>query len=176
MALKNNMGRMYRRMDRMPYTYIYSKNRRITWSHERKLKVHDQGAKLFTDLPYVVVLRARTRGVVVEASVEAARVAVYRALTKNFGKLGFSLRVLRRAHHLCRHHKLGTQAGADRLSSGMRQSFSPVYARAVRLEENDGLFQVRIAHENQLALVKQLLTKKCGVRLPLDKYISWSKT
>lgn len=176
MPQKKNIGRMYKSMDRGPYTYLFSKNKRLVWSQERKLKIHQQGnLQKWPDFQYRVQMKAKERGLIVESAVESARVATFRSLTRIMSRSAFGFKIVSRAHHLIRHHKLGTTAGADRLSSGMRKSFSPVYARGIRMEQGGILAQVRCDSLADTIRVKQLLRKKFGPRIPLKLSPSWSK-
>jgi len=76
-------------------------------------------------------------------ALEAARVAANRALVKNCGSLGYHIKVRVYPHHVIRHNKQAAGAGADRISSGMRNSFGKPVGTAARVDEGQPIFTVR---------------------------------
>lgn len=65
-------------------------------------------------------------------ALESARQTATRYLEKTLGKRGFHLKVRVYPHHILRENKMATGAGADRVQSGMRQSFGKPIGRAAR--------------------------------------------
>jgi large subunit ribosomal protein L10e len=68
-------------------------------------------------------------------ALEAARQTANRCLEKNLGKRGFYLKLRVFPHHIMRENKMATGAGADRVQSGMRQSFGKPVGKAARVKK-----------------------------------------
>nr|MDO8086366.1 50S ribosomal protein L16 [Candidatus Sigynarchaeum springense] len=68
-----------------------------------------------------------------DATLEAARSSVNRALREDIGKGGFLFKVRPHPYRVYRENKLMGFAGADRISSGMRESFGKPIGRCALL-------------------------------------------
>jgi len=112
------------------------------------------------------VIRAKTNLQVRSNSLESSRQVAVKYLESNLGKTGFMFRLHKFPHHILRENALASGAGADRLSTGMKQSFGKPIGIAAQVHEGDILFEVR--SDNEAAAKKALHLIKC--KLPN----SWS--
>lgn len=76
-------------------------------------------------------------------AIESARVSANRLLVKNCGALGYHIKVRVYPHHVLRHNKQAAGAGADRISSGMRNAFGKPVGSAARVSAGQELFTIR---------------------------------
>jgi large subunit ribosomal protein L10e len=93
-------------------------------------------------------------------ALEAARISANKALTKFCGKDGFHLRMRVHPFHIIRINKQLSCAGADRLSSGMRQAFGRPYGKVARLQIGQVVMSVRSKESNQPHLQEALRRAK----------------
>ena len=93
-------------------------------------------------------------------ALEAARIAANKALVKFCGKDGFHLRMRVHPFHIIRINKQLSCAGADRLSSGMRQAFGRPYGKVARLHIGQVVMSVRSKDANQPHLMEALRRAK----------------
>jgi large subunit ribosomal protein L10e len=108
------------------------------------------------DFPCVVHLVSDEREQLSSEALEAARIAANKALTKFCGKDGFHLRMRAHPFHIIRINKQLSCAGADRLSSGMRQAFGRPYGMVARVDIGQALISVRSKESNRSHLVEAL--------------------
>lgn len=95
------------------------------------------------DFEAVIHLVAQERCQIRHTALESSRIAANRVLVRNCGALGYHLKVRVYPHHVLRHNKQAAGAGADRISSGMRQSFGKPVSTAARVEAGQPIFTVR---------------------------------
>jgi len=93
-------------------------------------------------------------------ALEAARIAANKALVKFCGKEGFHLRMRVHPFHIIRINKQLSCAGADRLSSGMRQAFGRPYGKVARLHIGQVVMSVRSKESNEAHLMEALRRAK----------------
>ena len=98
------------------------------------------------DFPVVLTLRVKNRVQIRHTSIEAGRIAANKVLNGQIGVANYHMTVRAYPHVVLRENKLATGAGADRVSSGMRQGFGKTVGTAARLERNQ-------AHEVPLPLL-----------------------
>lgn len=67
-------------------------------------------------------------------TMEAIRITINRRLVEALGKDGFHLRIRSHPYDVYREHAMMSFAGADRISSGMRQSFGRPVGKCCRLK------------------------------------------
>jgi len=77
-------------------------------------------------------------------ALEAARVALHKALEKNVGKGNYFAKILVYPHHVLRENLLATGAGADRFQTGMRQSFGKMISTAAQVRGGQNVVEVRV--------------------------------
>jgi len=123
-----------------------------------KLRIYDVGNKLapLEDFPCVVHLVSDEREQLSSEALEAARIAANKALVKFCGKDGFHLRMRAHPYHVIRINKQLSCAGADRLSSGMRQAFGRPYGMVARVDIGQILMSVRAKETHRDNLVESL--------------------
>lgn len=97
-------------------------------------------------------------------ALEAARQSVHHELEENLlGQYYFSVRVY--PHHILRENKMLTGAGADRMQTGMSQSFGSNIGRAAFVKEGQDIFIVAISSEKAMRLARGFL-EKIKAKLP----------
>ena len=97
---------------------------------------------LKADFPIKITLRVENRVQIRHTALESGRIAANRVL----GKLGVSnyhFTVRTYPHMVLRENKMATGAGADRVSSGMRNSFGKNVGTAARLERGQAVYTIR---------------------------------
>lgn len=81
-------------------------------------------------------------------AIESARLEANRYLANKIPE-NFYLKVLAYPHNVLREHKMGTTAGADRLSRGMVHAYGKAVSVAARLNEGQALFMVKTKRGNE---------------------------
>lgn len=92
--------------------------------------------------PIMVSLKVTDRVQVRHTSLEASRIAANRVMNKRVGVANYHLKVRPYPHNVLRENKLATGAGADRVSSGMRNSFGKNVGMAARMERNQAVLTI----------------------------------
>ncbi|MFH1823184.1 MAG: 50S ribosomal protein L16 [archaeon] len=90
-------------------------------------------------------------------SLEASRQLVNRHLEKNY-KTNYYFRVMVYPHHILRENKMLTGAGADRMQTGMSQSFGKPTSVAAQVKKGQKLFSVA-CNKDQIPFVRTLISK-----------------
>ncbi|MCQ2086040.1 MAG: 50S ribosomal protein L16 [archaeon] len=106
-----------------------------------KISQFDMG-NLTAEFPVRLTLKCKNRVQIRHSSLEAGRIAANRILTKDAGIANYHLKLRAFPHIVLRENKLATGAGADRVSSGMRQAFGKNVGTAARLERNQAIMTV----------------------------------
>ena len=78
-------------------------------------------------------------------ALEAIRVNVNRRLIKKIGRQNFHLKIRKHPHTTYREHAMMSFAGADRLSSGMRNGFGRPVGRCARTRAGDVIMEAGCA-------------------------------
>jgi Ribosomal protein L16/L10E len=81
-------------------------------------------------------------------AIESARLEANRYLASKIPE-NFYLKVLTYPHNVLREHKMGTTAGADRLSRGMVHAYGKAVGVAARLNDGQALFMVKTKKGNE---------------------------
>ena len=110
--------------------------------------------------PFSPLLPCTLTSQISSEALEAARIAANKALVKFCGKDGFHLRMRVHPFHIIRINKQLSCAGADRLSSGMRQAFGRPYGKVARLSIGQVVMSVRSKESNQPHLMEALRRAK----------------
>ena len=90
-------------------------------------------------------------------TLEAIRVSLNRNL-QGIGREAFMIRIRPHPWQMIRENKMMAFAGADRLQSGMRNSFGRVMGRAARVHANQTITEVFCDYENKDVIIKALKT------------------
>jgi large subunit ribosomal protein L10e len=99
-------------------------------------------------------------------ALEAARIACNRTIQKKAGSAGYFMKIHIFPHEVIRENKMATGAGADRISSGMRNAFGKAVGTAARVRADQVILTIRVGRphfkEAKIALWK------AGIRMPGD--------
>ncbi|UCD00611.1 MAG: 50S ribosomal protein L16 [Promethearchaeota archaeon] len=120
--------RCYSRWTRRPYQYKRSSNRRREFARggaQSKIVRYWGGNKSipWEDWQLVVALKVNTQIQISSNTLEAIRITINGALQKKLGRQNFRLRIRPKPFHKIRENRMLAFAGADRVQSGMRNSF-----------------------------------------------------
>ncbi|ALU11522.1 50S ribosomal protein L16 [Ignicoccus islandicus DSM 13165] len=98
-------------------------------------------------------------------ALEAARVAVHKALSSSIGENNYVFIIKRYPHHVLREHKFMAFAGADRLQEGMRHAFGKPVGRAVRIYPGQDILVVKT--KKQFADKAKEIMKMAAYKMPI---------
>ncbi len=121
------------------------------------------------EFPVTLTLKVENRVQIRHTSIEAGRIAANKVLTKECGPPNYRLVVRAFPHVVLRENKLATGAGADRVSSGMRQGFGKNVGTAARLERNQAILTVSVPAE-KVAVAKDALWR-ASMKFPSPCYV-----
>jgi large subunit ribosomal protein L10e len=140
------MGRRPARCYRCCRGKPYPKSRYNRGVPDPKIRIYDIGRKKapVNQLPYSVHIVSDEVEQISSESLEAARIACNKYLTKHVGKDNFHLRCRVHPWHVIRINKMLSCAGADRLQTGMRQAFGKSYGKVARVTIGSILYSVRL--------------------------------
>ncbi len=125
------------------------------------------------DFPVTLTLKVKNRVQIRHTSIEAGRIAANKVLTSQCGAPNYHMVVRAFPHVVLRENKLATGAGADRVSSGMRQGFGKTVGTAARLERNQALLTVSVPAD-KVAVAKDALWR-ASMKFPSPCYIDVDK-
>ena len=108
---------MYRQVKGMAYT----RRKFMGGVPNNRIQQYDMG-NLTAEFPVTLHLKVKNRVQIRHTSLEAGRIAANRLLSKDAGVANYHMKVRVYPHIVLRENKLATGAGADRVSSGMRQA------------------------------------------------------
>ena len=91
-------------------------------------------------------------------TLEAIRTSLNRNLQKSLTREVFLIRIRPHPWQMIRENKMMAFAGADRLQSGMRNSFGRVMGRAARVHANQTIVEVFCDFNNKDVIIKALKT------------------
>jgi len=158
-------ARCYHRMNKKAYTRVsIHKPRKSYVKGVPSIRIHqfEVGKKGRYPLKFHLVSKNDVQ--VRSNSLESARIAAVRFLTKKLGAENFFFKVLVYPHHVLRENPMATGAGADRFSEGMRRSFGKPIGQAARIRKNQNVMMVN-APENSENVVKEALERSSS-KLP----------
>lgn len=118
------------------------------------------------NFPIVVHLIAEHPAAIRHTSLEAARIACNRTIQKKAGSQGYFMKVRVFPHEVLRENKMATGAGADRISSGMRNAFGKAVGTAARVRRGQIIMELQVNQPN-FEDAKTALWK-AGLRIPAD--------
>ncbi|MDO5853177.1 MAG: 50S ribosomal protein L16 [Thermoplasmata archaeon] len=125
------------------------------------------------EFPVTLTLKVKNRVQIRHTSIEAGRIAANKVLTAQCGSPNYNMVVRAFPHVVLRENKLATGAGADRVSSGMRQGFGKTVGTAARLERNQAILTVSVPVE-KVAAAKDALWR-ASMKFPSPCYIDIDK-
>lgn len=94
-----------------------------------------------------------------DTALEAARQVIIKAMETNFGAKGFAAFLKVHPHHVLRENKMLTGAGADRMSTGMSQSYGVSVGRAARARRGQEIFLVGTNSEKGKMVCREAFSK-----------------
>ncbi|MBS7610102.1 50S ribosomal protein L16 [Candidatus Bathyarchaeota archaeon] len=153
-------GRNYRQTDKHPYTrpeFIHG----VPPPRVSKFTMGDPNGPW----EYELALVSMGDGQIRHNALEAARVATNKVVQDALGEKGYYLRVAVYPHHVLREHKVATQAGADRLSQGMKRAFGVPIGTAARVKAGQNIIIIRVG-ENAIPIVKEAFRRGAS-KIPL---------
>lgn len=125
------------------------------------------------EFPVTLTLKVKNRVQIRHTAIEAGRIAANKVLTSQCGAPNYQMVVRAFPHVVLRENKLATGAGADRVSSGMRQGFGKTVGTAARLERNQALLTVSVPAD-KVAVAKDALWR-ASMKFPSPCYIDVDK-
>ena len=139
------MGRRPSRCYRVCKNKPYPKSRFCRGVPDAKIRTYDLGSrKSGTDaFPSCVHIVCRELEQITAEALEAARIQANKYMTKNTAKEAFHMRIRAHPYHVLRINKMLSCAGADRLQTGMRQSYGKPYGTAARVRIGQILISIR---------------------------------
>jgi large subunit ribosomal protein L10e len=93
-----------------------------------------------------------------DRALESARIATTKYLTTHVGANNFHMQIRTYPHVILREHKTATGAGADRVSSGMRNAFGKPIGTAVRIKAGQPVITVYV-HKDKMLIAKEALRR-----------------
>ncbi|MBI5148722.1 50S ribosomal protein L16 [Candidatus Pacearchaeota archaeon] len=122
---------------------------------------------------YLIELKANEMITMRDNAIEAARQMIHRHLEDNL-KGNYAFFVSCYPHHVLRENKMLTGAGADRMQTGMSQSFGVVMGIAARVRTGEAIFTIALSTEKDVSFVRNTL-KKARAKLPCKTSINVTK-
>jgi len=170
------MGRRPHRCYRYITNRPYIKSRYCRGVPDAKIRIFDLGRKKATadEFPLCVHLVSIERENISSESLEAARIAVNKYITKTAGKDAFHLRVRIHPYHVLRINKMLSCAGADRLQTGMRGAFGKPTGLVARVNINQILMSVRTTDKVKDHAIEAF--RRCKFKFPGQQKIIVSRT
>lgn len=107
------------------------------------------------------------------SALEAARISINRKVSESLGLDNYFFQIRPYPHHVIREHKMATGAGADRISSGMRNAFGKPVGTAARVHANDIIMVARVTPEGAKQMKEAL--HKASIKLPTPCRIEITK-
>ncbi len=106
-------------------------------------------------------------------ALEAARISVNRKMLEGASAEAYYLQIRPYPHQVIREHKMATGAGADRISSGMRNAFGKPVGTAARVKSGDIIMVARTTPDKAKKLRDAL--HKASIKLPTPCKIEITK-
>ncbi|MFX0155329.1 MAG: 50S ribosomal protein L16 [Candidatus Hodarchaeota archaeon] len=153
--------RCYSKWSRRPYQYKRSSNRRREFARggaQSKIVRFWGGNKDidWKDWELVIALKVNSQIQISSNTLEAIRITINGALQKNLGRQNYRLRVRPKPFQKIRENRMLAFAGADRVQSGMRNSFGRSTGVCARVRAGQVIVDVG-THIRNLALVRDRL-------------------
>lgn len=149
-------SRAYRRIER-PYTRIskFAKKSFIRITPSRKITRFNMGEEKTRKYSLDMVSKKSVQ--IRQEAIESARMTSLRLLEKSI-PTDFFFRIRKYPHHILRENPLASGAGADRVSTGMKQSFGKPIGVALQLKKGGRLFSVSV-NEAGLDIARKALQR-----------------
>ncbi|MFX1493524.1 MAG: 50S ribosomal protein L16 [Promethearchaeota archaeon] len=153
--------RCYSSWSRRPFQYKRSSNRRREYARggtQSKIQRYWGGSKLvpWEDFELVIGLKCDNQIQISSNALEAIRITVNSALQKYLGRSSYRFRVRPKPYQKYRENRMLAFAGADRVQSGMRNSFGRSTGVCARVRAGSIICEVGTSLRN-LPLVRERL-------------------
>jgi large subunit ribosomal protein L10e len=102
-------------------------------------------------------------------AIEAARLTAVRCNERNLGKKGFYFKIRPYPHHIMRENKMATGAGADRVQSGMRDSFGKPVGKTARVKKGQIIMTVSVSRA-KVDIAKEAM-RRANAKLPSKTHV-----
>ena len=99
------------------------------------------------EFPSAVKLISKEKFQIRHNALESVRMLVNRQLIKKFGNKGYHFCINIYPHHVLRNNKMLSGAGADRMQTGMKQSFGKVEGMAAQVKDKTVIFTAEVSEE-----------------------------
>lgn len=159
---------MYRRITGQAYT----RREYMGGVPANRISQFDMG-NLQGEFPVTLTLRVKNRVQVRHTAIEAGRIAANKMLSAQAGLTNYHLKVRVYPHCVLRENKLATGAGADRVSSGMRNAFGKAVGTAARMERDQAILTVYVSSD-KIEVAKTALWK-ASMKFPSPCYVEVEK-
>jgi large subunit ribosomal protein L10e len=116
------------------------------------------------DFPIEMQLIAENPVAIRHTALEAARIACNRTIQKKAGSQGYFMKIHIFPHEVIRENKMATGAGADRISSGMRNAFGKAVGTAARVKGGQVIITLKVGRANFKEA--KIALWKAGLRIP----------
>lgn len=139
------MGRRPARCYRFCKNKPYPKSRFCRGVPDAKIRTYDLGTRKadVDEFPACVHIVSGELEQIASEALEAARIQANKYMTKNTAKEAFHMRIRAHPFHVLRINKMLSCAGADRLQTGMRQSYGKPLSLAARVRIGQILISIR---------------------------------
>ncbi len=125
------------------------------------------------EFPIELSLRVKEACQIRHTSLEAARVAANRLLSKKAGPATYHFKLRVYPHNVLREHKMATGAGADRVSGGMRGAFGKAVGTAARVDADQTIITLWVTPQSFPAAKEALW--RASMKLPSPCYMRIDK-
>jgi large subunit ribosomal protein L10e len=152
----------YSKWDSRPYQHKRSANHRREYARggaQSKIKRFWGGNKRtpWEEWDVVVGLKIEDKVQISSSALESLRIAINSVFLKKVGRKNYRLRIRPHCHHKIRENRMLAFAGADRVQSGMRNSFGRATTVCARVNAGQVICDLGI-YMKQLDLAKKRLT------------------
>ena len=140
------MGRRPARCYRFQKNKPFPKSRFNRGVPDPKIRTFDIGSRKADVNAFPVCIHCVSRELeqITAEALEAARIQANKYMVKTGGKDSFHMRIRAHPFHVLRINKMWSCAGADRLQTGMRQSWGKSYGTAARVKIGQILLSMRV--------------------------------
>jgi large subunit ribosomal protein L10e len=152
-------ARMYRRIKSQSYT----RREYMGGVPNSRITQFEMGYKK-GDFPIEMQLVAENGVCIRHTALEAARIACNRTIQKKAGSQGYFMKIHIFPHEVIRENKMATGAGADRISSGMRNAFGKAVGTAARVRSGQVIITLKVGRANFKEA--KIALWKAGLRIP----------
>jgi large subunit ribosomal protein L10e len=156
------MGRRPARCYRYQKNKPYPKSRFNRGVPDAKIRIYDVGARKngVDDFPFCYHIVSRELEQITSEALEAARIQANKYMTKKANKESFHMRIRCHPFHVLRINKMLSCAGADRLQTGMRQSWGKPQGTTARVRIGQILISIRTKEQYRAAAQEALRRAK----------------